>query len=87
MIPFSAYFVSSHWEDVTERGDQGVAKANFEYLYDKPYEDWGIVRVAGPFTVESLAPHRTLGVDENDNLIDHLAETKAGYAGSRTSRP
>ena len=56
-----------------------AAKANFEYLYDKPYEDRGIVRVAGPFTVESLAPHRTLGVDENDELIDHLAESKTGY--------
>jgi adenine-specific DNA-methyltransferase len=28
------------------------------------------VRVAGPFTVESLSPHRVLGVDENDELID-----------------
>ena len=56
-----------------------AAKADFEYLYDKPYEDRGIVRVAGPFTVESLAPHRTLGVDENDELIDHLAESRTGY--------
>ena len=56
-----------------------AAKADYEYLYDKPYEDRGIVRVAGPFTVESLAPHRTLGVDENDDLIDHLAERKTGY--------
>ena len=56
-----------------------AAKADFEYLYDKPYEDRGIVRVAGPFTVESLAPHRTLGVGENDELIDHLAESKTGY--------
>ena len=58
-----------------------AAKADFEYLYDKPYEDRGVVRVAGPFTVESLAPHRTLGVDEDDKLIDHLAETKTGYDG------
>ena len=56
-----------------------AARADFEYLYDRPYEDRGIVRVAGPFTVESLAPHRTLGVDENDELIDHLAERKAVY--------
>ncbi len=56
-----------------------VAKADYEYLYDKPYADRIIVRVAGPFTVESLAPHRTLGVDENDDLIDHLAESKADY--------
>ena len=50
-----------------------AAKAEFEYLYDKPYEDKKIVRVAGPFTVESLSPHRMLGVDENDDLIDPLA--------------
>jgi adenine-specific DNA-methyltransferase len=49
-----------------------AAKAEFEYLYDKPYEDKKTVRVAGPFTVESLDPHRTLSVDENDELIDPL---------------
>jgi len=49
-----------------------AAKAEFEYLYDRPYEDRRKVRVAGPFTVESLSPHRTLGVDENDELIDPL---------------
>src|SRR5262249_53947706 len=47
-----------------------AAKAESEYLYDKPCEDKQKVRVAGPFTVESLSPHRTLGVDENDELID-----------------
>jgi adenine-specific DNA-methyltransferase len=47
-----------------------AAKADSEYLYDKPYEDKKKVRVAGPFTVESLSPHRTLGVDENEELID-----------------
>lgn len=31
-----------------------------EILYDQPYEDKKKVRVAGPFTVESLAPHKTL---------------------------
>jgi adenine-specific DNA-methyltransferase len=49
-----------------------AAKAEFEYLYDKPYEDRRKVRVAGPFTVESLSPHRILGVDENDELIDPI---------------
>ncbi|MDK1024093.1 MAG: site-specific DNA-methyltransferase [Gammaproteobacteria bacterium] len=46
-----------------------AAKAEFEYLYDRPYEDKKTVRVAGPFTVESLSPHRVLDVDENDELI------------------
>jgi adenine-specific DNA-methyltransferase len=50
-----------------------AARAEFEFLYDRPYEDRKKVRVAGPFTVESLSPHRTLGVDEDDELIDPLA--------------
>ena len=49
-----------------------AAKAEFEYLYDKPYEDKKTVRVAGPFTVESLSPHRVMGVDEEDDLLDPL---------------
>ena len=56
-----------------------AAKADYEYLYDRPYEDNKKVRVAGPFTVESLSPHRLLGVDENDELIDNVAEAKLGY--------
>jgi adenine-specific DNA-methyltransferase len=57
-----------------------AAKAEYEYLYDKPYTDNKTVRVAGPFTVESLSPHRMLGVDENDELIDPL---KSGPSGER----
>jgi adenine-specific DNA-methyltransferase len=47
-----------------------AAKAEFEFLYDKPFADSGKTRVAGPFTVESLSPHRTLAVDWDDELID-----------------
>ena len=64
-----------------------AAKAEFEYLYDKPYDDKKKVRVAGPFTVESLSPHRVLGVDENDELIDpndhKVAERRAEYNAAR----
>lgn len=56
-----------------------TAKGDFEYLYDKPYEDKKTIRVAGPFTVESLDPHRILGVDENDKLIDPLNEKPGGH--------
>ena len=55
------------------------AKADFEYLYDKPYEDRRTVRVAGPFTVDSLSPHRILGVDEHGELIDTAAEATGRY--------
>jgi adenine-specific DNA-methyltransferase len=54
-----------------------AAKAEFEYLYDKPYEDNRKVRVAGPFTVENISPHRALGVDENDELIDPIKTAQA----------
>ena len=63
-----------------------AAKAEFEYLYDKPYDDKKKVRVAGPFTVESLSPHRVLGVDEEDELIDTLKDDSAEY-GARQSFP
>lgn len=57
-----------------------AAKADTEYLYDKPYEDKKKVRVAGPFTVESISPHRMLGVDENGDTFDQLAaEDPATY--------
>ena len=60
-----------------------AARSESEYLYDKPYEDKKKVRVAGPFTVESLSPHRVLVVDENDELIDRAAQTEAGYGEER----
>ena len=59
--------------------DSIAAKADYEYLYDKPYEDRSKVRVAGPFTVESISPHRVLGVDENGDVIDGIAEPRNGY--------
>jgi adenine-specific DNA-methyltransferase len=42
--------------------------------------------LAGPFTVESLSPHRVLGVDENDELIDSFKEGGAEY-GAKQSFP
>ena len=67
-----------------------AAKADYEYLYDKPYDDKKKVRVAGPFTVESLSPHRLLGVNEDDELIDQaddrarsVAEARLGYGDTQ----
>jgi adenine-specific DNA-methyltransferase len=60
-----------------------AAKADSEYLYDKPYEDKKKVRVAGPFTVESLSPHRVLTVDENDDLVDSVTVSNAEYREER----
>jgi adenine-specific DNA-methyltransferase len=61
-----------------------AAKAEFEYLYDKPYEDKKRVRVAGPFTVESLSPHRMLALDENDELIDTVREDRGEYSATQS---
>ena len=79
-----------HWSNVAKRAhsewwelriarqkeiDASIAaKAEFEYLYDKPYEDRSKVRVAGPFTVESVTPHRILSVDENGEFFDGFEE-------------
>jgi len=61
-----------------------AAKAEFEYLFDKPYDDKKKVRVAGPFTVESLSPHRVLGIGEDDELIDTLKDDSAEYAAKQS---
>ncbi len=58
------------------------AKAEQELLYDKPYDDKSTVRVAGPFTVESLSPHRMLVVNEDDELQGpgkFIADAKTTY--------
>lgn len=42
--------------------------ADFEFMYDQPVEDKSRVRVAGPFTVESLSPHRSLSFERQAEL-------------------
>jgi adenine-specific DNA-methyltransferase len=50
--------------------DASIARrADTEYLYDQPYEDKKRVRVTGPFTVESLSPHRVLPADEDQDGV------------------
>jgi adenine-specific DNA-methyltransferase len=45
--------------------DDAIARhAETEILYDKPYDDPKRLRVTGPFTVESLSPHRTISVEQ-----------------------
>jgi hypothetical protein len=48
-----------------------------ETLYDQPYEDNKRVRVAGPFTVESLSPHRTISVEEKQQRAE-VGDAKVG---------
>ena len=56
--------------------------ADTEFLYDKPCEDRKTVRVAGPFTVESLSPHRVMPADIDDGLWDDLVAAEAIEAGA-----
>jgi adenine-specific DNA-methyltransferase len=59
--------------------DASIAKAaEVELLYDRPYEDKSIVRVAGPFTVESLSPHRVV-TSRSDTLIDEIAAAEGAF--------
>jgi adenine-specific DNA-methyltransferase len=54
--------------------DASIARnAEVEYLYDRPYKARGVVRVTGPFTVESLSPHRMLPMGEDPYLEELLA--------------
>ena len=53
--------------------DASIARnADTEYLYDRPYVDNSKLRVAGPFTVESLSPHRVIGTDDDRELIENI---------------
>ena len=56
--------------------DASIAhKADIELLYNRPYEDTTKIRVAGPFTVESLSPHRAMATDEEE-LVDLVGTAK-----------
>ena len=66
--------LSQWWELRRQRQgeiDASIArKAETEVLYDQPYEDARRIRVTGPFTVESLSPHRTISVEEKRELAE-----------------
>ncbi|MCY2987733.1 MAG: site-specific DNA-methyltransferase [Planctomycetota bacterium] len=58
--------------------DASIARrADTEMLYDQPYEEHKRVRVTGPFTVESLSPHRTISVEEKKHRAE-VGDPKLG---------
>ena len=63
----AASILSRFWHACTVRQTRIdsciTTQAEFENLYDQPYDDHQTVRVTGPFTVESLTPHRIEAVD------------------------
>jgi adenine-specific DNA-methyltransferase len=48
-----------------------------EVLLDRPLVDAKRVRVTGPFTVESLSPHRTISVAEKKGRSEHFGDGRA----------
>ena len=52
--------------------------ADVEFLYDRSYVDNSRVRVAGPFTVESLSPHRVV-TSRDDSLADEIAAEQGTF--------
>ncbi len=67
--PAEAKTTHSHWWELRRERqkeiDASIArKADMETLYDQPFEENKKVRVSGPFTVESLSPHRTITVQQ-----------------------
>jgi adenine-specific DNA-methyltransferase len=57
-----------------EEIDAAIARhAESETLFDRPYEDRKIVRVSGPFTVESLSPHRVMVDGPEDAVAAEMA--------------
>lgn len=51
--------------------DAAIARhAETELLYDRPYKDPKVVRVSGPFSVESLSPHRVMADGPEDRALD-----------------
>ena len=61
-----------------------AARADVEFLYDRPYEDKSRVRVAGPFTVESLSPHRVVPADEEELIAE---PTRAAADAAKPTTP
>ena len=84
--PNKAQQLHAEWWQLRTARQQAIdasiaAKADYEHLYDKPYEDKRRVRVAGPFTVESLSPHRALPVDEDGDATE-VRDRHAPYQAS-----
>ena len=49
--------------------------ADFELLYDQPIEEKSKVRVSGPFTVETLSPHRSLSLEREHQALEDSADS------------
>ena len=65
--------------------DDSIARhADTELLYDQPYEDNKRIRVTGPFTVESLSPHRVLATDQERPVSEAEGKEQAAVGQFET---
>jgi len=79
----AAGFICKTVPHVTLKSLANDEESEQEVLYDQPLENKDIVRVCGPFTVESLAPHRVSDAQEmvaSERFVETIVENlkKAG---------
>ena len=72
--PLKAKSVHAEWlENWIKRQkeiDASIAQnSETEFLYDRPFKKNNVIRVTGPFTVESLSPHRIVPTDADDEAL------------------
>lgn len=80
--PQKAQDLLTQWWKIRQERQQEInasiaRNADTEFLYDQPYEDNKRLRVSGPFSVESLSPHRVLSTDENFPESETSAQKEA----------
>ena len=81
--PVQAGELHRQWWEYRRKRQEEIDKtiahyAETETLYDQPYEDNKRIRVTGPFTVESLSPHRVIASDEERPTAEVEAQKEAG---------
>ena len=79
----AAGFIYKTVPHVTLKSLANDEESEQEVLYDQPFGDKAIIRVCGPFTVESLAPHRVSDAQEmisSERFVETIVENlrKAG---------
>ena len=75
--------LDEYWQGRRDRQreiDASISRSSErETLYDRPYEDKKRVRVTGPFTVESLSPHRILDPGYAEKAARHALPNLGSY--------
>jgi adenine-specific DNA-methyltransferase len=78
-VPIHAAWWKTRQERQAKIDASIAANAIDEPLVDRPHDVKGIVRVAGPFTFDSLSPHRVLQANEDDPFfLAQLEEAEEG---------